>query len=228
MQLVAPGVHQVRSSPVSPNVYVLGRTLVDAGTRRGGPAIGRRVRGQGLQRLVLTHAHPPPQGGAAAICDALGLELWCGRGDAEVARTGRTAQAQPSHWFNPVQQWLFAGPGYPVTRMLREGDEVDGFQVLEVPGHSPGHIALWRESDRVLILGDVLNNENVWTGRPGLREPPEMFTPDPARNRESARRLAGLRPSLALFGHGPPLRDPDALERFVARLDDAPRAPGRS
>jgi glyoxylase-like metal-dependent hydrolase (beta-lactamase superfamily II) len=220
MKAVAPGVVQLKSSPVSSNVYVLGRTLVDAGTRRGGPAIARQIRGRGLERLVLTHAHPPPQGGAAGICRELGLELCCGRGDVEIAESGETASAQPAHWFNPLQQRLFAGPGHPVARALREGDEVDGFEVLEVPGHSPGHVALWREADRVLILGDVLNNQNVWTGRPGLREPPALFTPDPARNRESARRLAALRPALTLFGHGPALRDPDALEDFVARLDD--------
>ena len=105
-----------------------------------------------------------------------------------------------------------------MARALSEGDEVAGFTVLETPGHSPGHIAFWRESDRTLILGDVLNNMNVMTGIPGLHEPPDIFTPDPPRNRESARRLAELRPALACFGHGAPLRDPDKLARFVARL----------
>jgi hydroxyacylglutathione hydrolase len=45
-----------------------------------------------------------------------------------------------------------------------------------------------------------------------------VFTPDPARNRQSARRLAALRPSLTCFGHGPPLRDPGKLADFVDRL----------
>ena len=70
----------------------------------------------------------------------------------------------------------------------------------------------------MLILGDVLNNMNVMTGIPALHEPPAVLTPDPARNRDSARRLAELRPALACFGHGPPLRDPDGLAKFVARL----------
>ena len=43
---------------------------------------------------------------------------------------------------------------------------------------------------------------------------------DPARNRACVRRLAELRPALACFGHGPPLRDPDKLADFVARLPD--------
>ena len=70
----------------------------------------------------------------------------------------------------------------------------------------------------MLVLGDVLNNQNVWTGRTGLQEPPALFTPDPELNRASARRLVALRPSVALFSHGPPVRDPDALEHFVTGL----------
>ena len=49
-------------------------------------------------------------------------------------------------------------PGHPVARRLREGDEVARLRVLDAPGHSPGHIALWRESDRTLISGDVFFN----------------------------------------------------------------------
>ena len=48
----------------------------------------------------------------------------------------------------------------------------------------------------------------------------DSFTPDPAQNRDSARRLAALEPKLVLFGHGPPLRDPAALSAFAATLSD--------
>jgi glyoxylase-like metal-dependent hydrolase (beta-lactamase superfamily II) len=102
--------------------------------------------------------------------------------------------------------------------VLGEGDEVAGFAVLETPGHSPGHVAFWRESDRVLVLGDVLTNVNVASGRRGLHEPLAAFTPDPARNRDSARRLAALEPALVCFGHGPPLRNSGQLQEFVAGL----------
>jgi glyoxylase-like metal-dependent hydrolase (beta-lactamase superfamily II) len=90
--------------------------------------------------------------------------------------------------------------------------------VLDVPGHSPGHVSYWRESDRVLIAGDVLNSMNLITGIPGLREPPKPFTADPAMNRESARRLAALEPSLVVFGHGPPVRDTRKFVDFVNSL----------
>jgi glyoxylase-like metal-dependent hydrolase (beta-lactamase superfamily II) len=119
-----------------------------------------------------------------------------------------------------VQRRFWTGPAHPVARALVEGDEVAGFTVLETPGHSRGHLAYWRESDRVLILGDVLTNIDLRSGIPGLHEPPAMLTPDPARNRVSARRLAQLRPRLACFGHGAPLRDPGKLADFVARLAD--------
>jgi glyoxylase-like metal-dependent hydrolase (beta-lactamase superfamily II) len=45
-----------------------------------------------------------------------------------------------------------------------------------------------------------------------------MFTPDPERNRQSERLLAELEPALVLFGHGPPLRDPEALRNFTDRV----------
>ena len=47
---------------------------------------------------------------------------------------------------------------------------------------------------------------NVLTGFPGLHEPPTFFTPDPALNRVSARKLAALEPALVCFGHGDPSR----------------------
>ena len=67
--------------------------------------------------------------------------------------SGATADYQPAHWFNPLQERVFGGPGCHVTRVLCEGDELAGFQVIQTPGHSPGHLAFWRECDGVLILG---------------------------------------------------------------------------
>jgi glyoxylase-like metal-dependent hydrolase (beta-lactamase superfamily II) len=112
---------------------------------------------------------------------------------------------------------MLPGPhAHPVSRVLREADEVAGFTILDVPGHSPGHIAFWRESDRTLICGDVMFGPDPLTGRP--REPLQFLSPDPRRNRESARRLASLDPALVCFGHGRPLRDPAAFRTAVERL----------
>jgi hydroxyacylglutathione hydrolase len=105
-----------------------------------------------------------------------------------------------------------------VERQLREGDDVAGFRVLDTPGHSPGHVSYWRESDRTLVCGDVFFNLNPLTLKRGLREPPRLLTHDPALNRESARRLGRLRPALVLFGHGPPHRDTESFARFPESL----------
>jgi glyoxylase-like metal-dependent hydrolase (beta-lactamase superfamily II) len=99
-----------------------------------------------------------------------------------------------------------------------KGDQVAGFRVIDVPGHSRGHIALFREADRVLILGDVLNSADPLTGARGLRIPKDFFTPDPQRNRESARRLGELEPSIVAFGHGPPVRDTKKFLAFCRAL----------
>jgi hydroxyacylglutathione hydrolase len=221
MKRLADGVFQLGGFPPNTmNVYLVEDVLVDAATRRARRRIFRQVQGRGLSAHVVTHAHPDHQGSSKAVCERFGIPLWCGEADAPAMEDGEIARRQPDHWMNRASERLFAGPGYPVSRRLREGDEVAGFAVLDVPGHSAGHIALWRESDRTLVVGDVLFGCNPYTGIPGLHQPPDFFTPDPPRNRESARRLAELEPSLVLFGHGPPLRDTQRLTDFVSRLPD--------
>ncbi|HEX5851938.1 MAG TPA: MBL fold metallo-hydrolase [Solirubrobacteraceae bacterium] len=220
MKELAPDVHLLRGWPPNAiNVYLVGDVLIDAATRQGEKRIMRQIAAHELSAHALTHAHPDHQGASHAICEALNIPLWCGQGDVPAMETpGGVRNSQAPGWLNKLQQRYWTGPPHPVSRALVEGDEVAGFTVLESPGHSRGQVAYWRESDRVLILGDVLNNMHVLTGIPGLHEPPEVFTPDPARNRESARRLAALRPSLTCFGHGAPLRDPGKLADFVDRL----------
>jgi hydroxyacylglutathione hydrolase len=217
MRRLADGLYQLRGFPPHAiNVYLLEDVIVDAATRHSVRRILRQLGGHRITAHALTHAHPDHQGASSALCRRLDLPLWCGRGDADAMEAGTFEQAR--HPINRLIEWAWAGPPHPVSRRLAEGDVVAGFEILEVPGHSPGHVAYWRPSDRALILGDVLNNMDVATGVRGLREPKRIFTPDPARNRESARRLAALEPALVCFGHGPPLRDPRKLEQFVARL----------
>jgi hydroxyacylglutathione hydrolase len=207
--------------PNAINVYLLEDVLIDAGTRQAEGRIVRQIRGRPVNAHALTHAHPDHQGSSHAICERLEIPLWCGAGDVPAMETpGAIKNSQAPGWLNRFQERFWTGPAHPVARALKEGDEVAGFTVLEVPGHSRGHVAYWRESDRVLILGDVLNGMNLITSKRGLQEPPRIFTPDPARNRESVRRLATLEPELVCFGHGPPLRDPRALTEFADRLPD--------
>ena len=205
--------------PFSINIYVMGGVLVDSGTRFAVRRIVRQLRGRSLTAHALTHAHPDHQGASHAICELLGLPLWCGAADALAMETaGEIMARMPLHWLSATVGPHWVGPPHPVSRKLREGDEVGGFRVLETPGHTAGHLSFWREQDRVLVLGDVLANMHIWTGLPKLREPQRIFSLDPALNRQSAWRLAELQPRLTCFGHGPPLRDPRRLLKFVSRF----------
>jgi len=220
MKELADDVHLLSGWPPNAiNVYLVGDVLIDAATRQAERRIFKQLTGRTLSAHALTHVHPDHQGCSHAVCERFGVPLWCGDGDVSAMETpGRVTGAHAPAWMKRAQERFWVGPPHPVARSLKEGDEVAGFTVLETPGHTRGHVALWRERDRVLILGDVLNNINLMTGIPGLHEPPHMFAVDHVQNRASARRLAALRPALACFGHGAPLRDPDRLADFVARL----------
>lgn len=206
MRTLALDVQQLDGLPPSTiNVYLVGDVLVDAGTQLARRRILRELRGRALAAHVVTHAHPDHFGSSRAICERLDVPLWTGELDADAVEAGRPVSP-------PTRVGELMGrpalPGHPVARRLREGDTVGaGFSVLHAPGHTPGHIALWREADRTLIAGDAFFN------LPRLGAFPGLLTYDVAENRESMRRLAALRPALALFGHGPPLRDPDRLAR---------------
>jgi hydroxyacylglutathione hydrolase len=220
MKELAPGVFQLSGFPPNGiNVYLVDGVLIDAATRYAGRRILRQVSEHDITAHALTHAHPDHQGASHRVCEELGIPFWVGAGDVEPAENpDLIGERQPSH---PVAQFFFricTGPGHPVDRPLAEGDRIGSFEVLEVPGHSAGHVALWRESDRVLVAGDVFNTANPFTGLPGLRLPYDFFTPDPAENRRSAKRLAALEPELLLVGHGPPMRDPAKLEKFAETL----------
>jgi hydroxyacylglutathione hydrolase len=204
--------------PFAINVYLMGDVLVDAGSRHAGKRILRQLQGRTIAAHALTHAHPDHQGASHEVCEKLGVPLWCGEADADAMEDGRIMERQPKHPVNTLIGWVFPGPPHPVARRLSEGDTVAGFTVLDVPGHSAGHVAYWRESDRTLICGDVFTNIDTITGVPGLHEPRKFFSPDPARNRQSMRRVAELEPALVCFGHGRPLRDPAKLKAFADRL----------
>ena len=222
MKQLADGVWQLSGFPPnSINVYLLEDVLIDAATRYSTRRIARELRGHTLRAHALTHAHPDHQGASHAVCERYGVPFWVGERDADAAENPKLiGERQPNHPITQLFAKTMTGPGHRVDRTLREGDDVAGFRVLDTPGHSAGHVSFWRESDGVLLLGDVLNSADVYTGIPGLREPRSYFTPDPAENRRSARRLGALEPKLVLFGHGPPVRDPRKFADFCAALPD--------
>lgn len=222
MKQLADGVWQLKGAlpiPNAINTYLVEDVLIDAGARGDGKKILKQLEGRKLSAHALTHAHPDHQGASKLVCERFGVPFWVPTNDVEKAeRPEAMREEQPERLINKVFFKMMAGPGHPVDRKLGEGDEVAGFKVLDTPGHSKGHVSFWRESDRVLILGDVLNNMDVITAVPGLRQPKPYFTPDEAENRRSIRRLGQLEPSLVLFGHGAPLRDTRKFVDFCASV----------
>jgi glyoxylase-like metal-dependent hydrolase (beta-lactamase superfamily II) len=99
---------------------------------------------------------------------------------------------------------------------------------IHTPGHAPGHISLWRERDRSMVVGDAFittNQESAYavaTQEPELHGPPRYFTPDWTSARESVRRLAALSPELVITGHGHAMRGAvmrDALDLLARDFD---------
>lgn len=212
MHELAPGVWQLSGwPPNNVNVYVLGDVLIDSGLSFHRRRVLNQVADRSITAHALTHAHIDHYGSSHAVCTQLGIPLWCGANDVEAVEAGRMVVRGG--------RMVPAAKAHPVARALTEGDEVVGFQVLDTPGHSPGHVSYWRESDRVLVCGDVMFGYNPFLLSGGIREPFPSFNVDTARNRESARRLAALEPALVCFGHGPPLRD---TARFIAAVERLP------
>jgi hydroxyacylglutathione hydrolase len=220
---IAAGVWHLNTVPVpwAINAYLVEDVLIDAGTRHSARGILRNLKGRSVSAHALTHAHADHQGASHAVCERLGIPYWVSASDADAAEDpSLIGERQPKH---PIAQFYvraFAGPGHQVDRRLAEGDDVGGFRVIDAPGHSRGQVALWRESDRTLIAGDVLANMDALTLIPGLQEPKRYLTPDPAENRRSIRKLGPLEPELVLFGHGRPLRDPRRFAEFATSVPD--------
>lgn len=129
---------------------------------------------------------------------------------------------------------LFPRAPVDVSRHLRTLPEdgsvppLPGWRWLHVPGHAPGQIALWRESDRTLVAADAFvttAQESVYavaTQEPELHGPPKYFTIDWASAKRSVEALARLEPELAITGHGRPLRGAplrDALHALARDFD---------
>ncbi len=205
------------------NAYLIDDVLVDTGIKQSGAKITGMLAGRNISAIALTHAHGDHAGAMKRLAAQLGVPVWCGAADRDATETGRLVLSPP------IKRWRLGGlvnaaagfDGVSVARTLAEGDALaTGFVVLDTPGHSPGHVSFWREADRTLICGDVFFNLRVPAPIPGLRQPPDLLTPDPAKNRESERKVAALEPTTVGFGHGPVMNDGAAakLSDFVRQL----------
>mgnify|MGYP006282233461 CR=1 FL=1 len=201
------------------NCYLVEDTLVDAGIRSSFMKIRKSLRNWKVFRHLLTHAHPDHQGSSRAICEAFEIPLWTSVREKKNAESGKVTVNYPGQQnvITRFQQKFWSGLGAPVSHTVEEGDRIGNFTVIATPGHSPGHISLFRPEDHVLIVGDTLVHMNLLTTIPGLHEPPDMFTTDKSQNRKSIRKLAELNPKILAFGHGPVLRNEGQLQRWIER-----------
>lgn len=202
------------------NVYLVreddGFTLIDTGIGGSAPAIlaAAHALGAPIRRVVLTHAHGDHVGSVDALHAALpDAELLISIRDARLLAGDKTlevneAQTQLRGSFQQVQA--------PITRTLSGGDMVGSLRVVAVPGHTPGHIALFDTRDHSLIAGDAFQTAGG-VAVAGVLRPlfplPALATWHLPTALDSARRLLNLNPSRLAVGHGRVLVDPQAAMR---------------
>lgn len=221
LRQIAPEVFQIPLMPRnSINCYIIEGVLIDSGIRSSYTTVKKALRKIPVDQHILTHAHADHQGCSDQICAEFEIPLLCHPDEIFRTETGMVTTDYPNsqHWVAKLQQKYWAGQGHKVDRTVVENDKIGNFQVIETPGHSAGHISLFREQDGVLIIGDAATNMNLLTTATGLHLPPNMFTSDQQRNIRSLQKLAKLNPSVICFGHGPVMQNTDRkFERFVAK-----------
>lgn len=178
--------------------------------------------------IVITHFHPDHVGGAADLASLTGAPVHQGALDyrqCEQVWGSADWERRMAGWLDlhgvpgPVANELVAGGASyrpliryaPLPRLLREGEEVDGWEVVVLPGHADGHLGLLR--DGLLVAGDhllpgITPHVGLW---------PEGSSDPLADYLASLDRVVGLRPRLALPGHGDPIADPAGRAREIAR-----------
>ncbi|MCW3018457.1 MAG: beta-lactamase domain protein [Solirubrobacterales bacterium] len=215
-ELVAEGVWVVQGQPGRCNVYLIedegGVTLFDAGARtmtRAVASAGAKL--GGIRRVVLGHGHTDHRGTAPA----LGAPVLCHPDEVQDAEgsggfrywpqglAGLPTPLRQAHRLMHRFAWD-AGP-VKIAGTVAEGEELAGFTVVHLPGHAPGMIALWRESDRLALSSDCFYTIDMWGRDSDARLPERIYNFDTDQARESIRKLAALEPAAAWPGHAKPV-----------------------
>lgn len=240
MEQIAVGVEGLRIAFV--NVFGIaqangGWTLVDAGLPFSATLIknwGERHFGGPASAIVLTHGHFDHVSGAAELANAWNAPIYAHplefpflTGEREYPPPvsgvggGLMSMLSPMYPRGPVDlsKWLLPIEAGPSAEVL---SPVPGWEVIHSPGHTPGHISLFRSSDLSLLVGDAFCTtkpesffEVALAQIPELHGPPAYFTADPERASHSIRMLANLHPRIIAPGHGRPLAGVQVEEKLA-------------
>jgi glyoxylase-like metal-dependent hydrolase (beta-lactamase superfamily II)/predicted ester cyclase len=228
---IADGVWLVRGGlPIKGfNVYFVrdgdGVLMFDAGIKamtNGLAAAGANL--GGLTRVVLGHAHVDHRGAAPGM---RGVPVYChpddredAEGDGGLHYANLDEISAPARWIYPKLLASWDGGPVQIEGTIEEGDDVAGFEVVHVPGHAPGMIALWRASDRLALTTDTFYTANPERFVP-ISEPivpHRAFNLDHEQARASVRKVAALDPASAWPGHAEPLTE-NVRERLERAAD---------
>jgi glyoxylase-like metal-dependent hydrolase (beta-lactamase superfamily II) len=229
------------------NVYLYGRpgagdrgwVLIDTGMMASGPAIraaAARTFGPDARpaAIILSHGHFDHVGSVRELAErwdapvyAHPLELPYLTGRADYPPPDPTVGGGLMAFLSP----LFSRSGIDLDGRVHplptDGSvpNMSGWRCIHTPGHSPGHISLFRDSDRTLVAGDAFVTTKqesalaALTRTPMVCRPPAYFTTDWPSAAASVRALARLRPAVAATGHGIPMRG-DEMRRQLDALAD--------
>lgn len=207
--------------------------LVDTGIPYSGGRIARfaeRVYGAGARpsAIILTHGHFDHAGAALSLAENWNVPIYAhllempyltGKSDYPPQDpTVGGALAQMSRLF-PHSAYDFGMRVSPLP-LSGEIDEMRGWRVIHTPGHTAGHISLFRESDKTLLAGDALAtmNQDSWisniTEERRFNRPPAPFTTDWTAARHSVETLADLEPNVVAAGHGQPITGADTARQL--------------
>ena len=229
---IAPGLGWLQLSLV--NVYLVGRpggpwALVDTGMPTSGASILRAVGdlfgGRPPASIVLTHGHFDHRGSVRQLAELWDVPVYAHRLELPYL-TGRSDYPPPDPTVGGGSMATLGSRFFP-ARAIDLGDRVrelptdgeipgmQGWRWIHTPGHSPGHVSFFRESDGVLIVGDAFVTQKqesligVVSRKQGVWRPPAYFTPDWEAARRSVEELARLDPQVVATGHGIPMDGPE-------------------